>query len=205
MRKSLVILIVVLVGLVAYLTGSMIAQRPSDSSDPTSYDVPSQPERRTARRTEDYDRRIDALRKEMRDANRSLREAITELTAELRAARTSQSAATDDGAIAQSVEQWAARVRAREPDIVIDACLRLRERLLTRALANEKAAESAVGPIVGLLDSNELQAAQAAQVAKARSYREGAEACRVACKALEAVRTLDDLARWRAANNEGEF
>ena len=126
---------------------------------------------------------------------------MAELTAELRAARTSQTAATEDRSVAPSVEQWAARVRAREPDVVIDMTCRLREQVLTRALKYDAAAGSAVGPIVGLLDPKELQDAQALQLVHAKMYREQAERCRIANKELDAVRTLQDLARWRAAHD----
>ncbi len=205
MPKSLVIVVVLLVGFVAYLVGVSGALRPPAATESARREVTTRPDHEAGERPSDPDGRVEALLRETRDATRSLRAAVGELTAELRAARVSHAAATDDRSVAPTAEQWAARMRAREPDLVIDTACRLRERMLTRALQLDASAESAVGPIFGLLDPKELQAAQAAQVAKAKMYREGAERCRAANKALDAVRTLDDLARWRAAHGEGEF
>lgn len=87
----------------------------------------------------------------------------------------------------------------------METVCRLRETVLVRALKFDAQAESAIGPIVGALDATELQQAQRLQEQHQQMYRRNAERCRAATKELDALRTVDDLARWRVAYADIDF
>ena len=160
-----------------------------------------QSEREPAKRDEASDARTESLLREMRDVNRALRVAITELTAEMKSARTSAAAAQaapEGRPDHPTPEQWAARLRAREPDLVMETVCRLRERMLTRAMEFDRRAERVAEPFENVA-ADELQQALRVQEQEVKRHRKSAETFRAADRELDGVRTLESLARWRVS------
>lgn len=97
---------------------------------------------------------------------------------------------------------WEERLRSREPTVVMDTVCRLRERLLAAAIRDEKKVEDvqqrlATGSLGGFENQDVARAAWKSTLDRCR---EAAEKARAASEALRDVRTLEDLARWRAAH-----
>jgi hypothetical protein len=204
MQRGFVVIAVLIVGAAAYVIGAASRESHDETAPPRAEraSLPLATDERAQSRPVS-DRRAEALQRELLESNRALRAAVEALTAALheREGDARDAAAQQP---ASTPEQWVARQRAREPEVVLDALCRLRARMLTRALQFDARAASEVGNIVGTLTPDELRAAQRVQEQNVLIHRKWADACRSALGELDAVRTLDDLARWRVRHGEFE-
>lgn len=202
MQRGLVAVVVVLAGVTAYIAGAGSRPAPTAPPTPELRDERPRSARDPAQTRIAPDQRSDRLLLDLRASNEALRAAVEELTAEIRLRATVAGAADRLGTEAPTPEQWSERLRAREPDVVLDTVCQLREKMLTRAMRGEARAKDSVGPIVGLLDPEQLRAAQLVQEQNAKIVRDQADRDRLAIAELDSVRTIGDLARWRTKHAE---
>jgi hypothetical protein len=187
-KSVLMVAVLVVVGASAFLFGTSFSALVPDA--PAL--VPAGAEREPSQRQSD----TEALLRETREANRSLREAVAGLSEELREMRGRVESKPEASSAMVPEKDWTARLRAREPDIVMQSVCLLRERMLTKALHLEDASKGQIGAIRGASPAEE-DLIRRSHARDLEMYKADARSTRAAIEELDAVRTLEELAAWR--------